>query len=279
MAKSLNNSKRVIKVNRRQDFAYEDESLSFLASRSNSNNSLRHTSSDSRIAYPSTDSLLEAGIRQNSWSDINFVSAAVNRNSGIANTETVSSGEVFEGDLSRGQCECGAGSDDKDLCFCFGHFGSRRRGVSSTRLDFIDKYSIISVSPTCHTDTSDMSDKEKASECTCEGAGTCEYCTADPFDLAAALNEALGKIDLLTKKMTALEVKVDSLKGEGDSPGSDISRHSRASRSKAKAKALRSKSGEDSSRDSGSGSSDSDSSVDSKSRGSTKSSKKSRVKE
>ena len=245
MAKSLNYSKRVIKVNRHQDFDYEDESLSFLASRSNSNNSLRHTSSDSRIAYPSTDILPEEVIRQSSWSDINFVSAAVNRNSGITNTEKISSGEIFEGDLSRGQCECGAGSDDKDLCFCFGHFGSRRRGVSSTRLDFIDKYSIVSVSPTCHTDTSDMSDKEKASECTCEGAGTCEYCTADTFDLAAALNEALGKIDLLTKKMTALEVKVgslkgegDSLKGEGDSVGSDISRHSRASRSKAKAKAL-----------------------------------------
>ena len=53
------------------------------------------------------------------------MSAAVNGNSGIANIETVSSGEVFEGDLSRGQCERGAGSDDKDLCFCFGHFGSR----------------------------------------------------------------------------------------------------------------------------------------------------------
>ena len=66
MAKSLNSSKRVIKVNRRQDFAYEDESLSFLASRSNSNNNLRHTSSDSRIAYPSTDILPEEGIRQSS---------------------------------------------------------------------------------------------------------------------------------------------------------------------------------------------------------------------
>ena len=46
------------------------------------------------------DSPLEAGIRQNSWFDINFMSADVNGNFGTSDIEAVSSGEVFDGDLS-----------------------------------------------------------------------------------------------------------------------------------------------------------------------------------
>ena len=277
MAKRPDSGKREIKVNRRQGFEYDNESLSFLASRSIGG--LRHTSSNSLTTYCTANSPLEAGIKQNSWSDIDFVAAKVNGNIGTADCESVNSGEVFDRSPSRGQCECGADSDDRDLCFCFGHFSSRRRGVSSTRLDFVDKYSILSVSPTCHTDTSDMSNGDKligaASACICEGAGTCEACTGEPFDLAAALTEALGKIDLLTTKMTDLEAKVDSMKGEGVGSCSDVSR---ASRSRSKVKSVPCKKVSSGGRSSSSSSSGgSDSSFGSKSRGSKKSSKKSRI--
>ena len=91
-----------------------------------------------------------------------------------------------------------------------------------------------------------------ASACICEGAGTCEACAGEPFDLAAALTEALGKIDMLTTKMTDLEAKVDSIKGEGVGSCSDVSR---ASRSRSKVKSVPCKKVSSSGRSSSGGSS------------------------
>ena len=109
---------------------------------------------------------------------------------------------------------------------------AKRKSASSTRLDFLDVNSIISVSSTCITDTSDMGQSDNEGEkslnskkCSCSEGVSCATCaTVTGEQLSEALNKALQKIDLLTSKFEVLEEKVKSIESCHDSSTSDGSR-------------------------------------------------------
>ena len=191
-------------MKRSEEFAYEDSSLNFLSARNSI--SLRQDSPGSRLASPSLEINVNSGIGHNSWFDINYL--AFNLNS-QTNCDSFSVGQVIaeaEGSRSLGQCTNDLGSDDSDQCFGFD--SGERKSASSTRLDFLDVNSIISVSPTCISDTSDMglSDNEgekghNSKKCSCSEGITCATCaTVTGEQLSEALNKALQKIDFLSNK-------------------------------------------------------------------------------
>ena len=153
MAEAQRSSKRVVKLNRNEDFAYKDSSLAFLSTR-NIGSSLRQNSPDCRLPSPALDSDFNSGIGHNSWFGINYFASNLNSQT---NCDSFSVGQVIaeaEGSRSLGHGLNDLGSDDSVQCFGFG--SGERKSAYSTRLDFLDANSIISVSPNCITDTSDM---------------------------------------------------------------------------------------------------------------------------
>ena len=237
-------SKRVVKPKRLAEYAYDEDSLNFLAARNSSGSNLHHTSPDSNIlsvANINVNNENTAETVYSSWSSIRYLNSYLpshsHFSSGNVRFNVGDSSSLVEGSRSLGQSQNtpdNVSTDDSELC-C----GTETRGrkTSSTRLDFLDHYSIVSVSPTPRVDTSEMStsdnetgksnSKDKENECDCSESVTCSFCTAGKEEatkaLFAALTEALGKIDVLTNKMDTLELEVQKLKNSSsESSGSEI---------------------------------------------------------
>ena len=177
MADSKKSSKRVVKVKRSEDFEYEDRSLNFLSARVSI--SSRQDSPGGRQASSPLDIGVNSGNNHNSWFEINYLASNIDSRT---NSENFSVGQAIteaEGRRSLGQCSNDLGSDNSGQCFGFGR-GERN---SSTRLDFLAENSIIFVSPTCISDTSDMdragNEEEtghNSKKCSCLEGVTCENC-------------------------------------------------------------------------------------------------------
>ena len=248
-------SKRVVKLNRNSDFAY-DTSLNFLATSNPSASSntalvvdtLRQGSSISDTASPVAHSSPHADTVQSVWSGINFLP-----HNALPLVNTAGNNQDFEsvcteGSRSLGQYWNDVCADDSDSGQCLVD-GERR--VSSTRYNFLDFYS-LSASPTVRTDTSDMghSDKEEMaaskSNCGCTDEMTCESCMkglqgaeGTDTELAAALNRALGKIDYLSSEIKLLRGKVERLESSTSAKSSGAESDKPSSKShKRKAKKL-----------------------------------------
>ena len=246
MAKARS-SKRDIKQRRDPAFAYDEESLAFLASSSSigGGTTLRHSSSDNVIVQgESTDFNSESIVNSEltPWANIAFLNSYLPSYSNVdSESAPISFNEnssLVNSNRSRGQ-EQNSTSDNSESCF--GKITGAGRNYSSTRLDYLDIYSICSVSPTPRVDTSDM---EETGVCSCSGSLTCAKCTAkgDDGELINSLKEALEKINFLTKEVTSLKKDVEKLKSDSESSGSHSGGISgKASSSKEKVKPGREK--------------------------------------
>ena len=119
MAEAQRSSKRFIKLNRHEDFTYEDSSLNFLSAR-NSGISVRQNSPGRRLSSPSFESNVNSGISHNSWFDIDYISSNLNSR---ANSVSFSVEQVLaeaEGSRSLGQCTNILSAVDSGQCFGFG---------------------------------------------------------------------------------------------------------------------------------------------------------------
>ena len=151
-------NKREVKLRRNNEFEYEG-SLNFLTSRnsSSSNNTrgvLRHSSSYSEAPSVVTYNSLE-GTAINLWSNIDFLPSDLSSNQQLGSFNPSNSLSycipIPEGSRSLGQNQntlSGSPSIDSELCYGIGG-----RSHSSTRFDFLDLNSILSVSPTVSVDT------------------------------------------------------------------------------------------------------------------------------
>ena len=242
MAEDSGKGRRQVKPKFVEGFVYDKESLGFLSSRANSGSTtLRHTSQESistKVSYKES----EKTFAHNPWTGIQFLSTDVHDNSQLG-SESV--GYCLDnricapvGSHSLGQQQ-NVWSDDSELCFGVNSNGTRN--YSSTRLDYLDQYSLLSVSPTPRPDTSDMSDKGEKAECECTEGVTCSVCTEagkENDDLVSSLNEALRKINFLTSKVTELDLEVKRLKNSSSlSSGSEGTANSKKEgKTKAKSK-------------------------------------------
>ena len=245
MAKATRSSKRDIKQRRDPAFAYDEESLAFLASSSSigGGTTLRHSSSDNVIVQgESTDFNAESIVNSEltPWANIAFLNSYLPSYSHVdsecAPISLNENSSLVNSNRSRGQ-EQNSTSDNSESCF--GKITGAGRNYSSTRLDYLDIYSFCSVSPTPRVDTSDMSGKEETGVCSCSGSLTCAKCTAkgDDGELINSLKEALEKINFLTKEVTSLKKDVEKLKSDSESSGSHSGGMSgKASSSKEKVK-------------------------------------------
>ena len=232
-------SKREAKQKRAPVFAHDEDSLAFLASRSSNEggSTLRHSSSNiinekGENCVINSDICVNAEL--NSWRDIVFLNSYLpsyaHVDSEITPVNDIVTDKLVESSRSPIQ-EQNSASDNSDSCF--GKISAAGRNYSSTRLDFLDIYSITSVSPTPRIDTSDMSDKN--ADCECSEGVTCAKCTTvgaeggDDGDLLSSLNEALRKINLLTSEVSYLRKDVDKLKSGNESSASHSSKHSKIS--------------------------------------------------
>ena len=151
-------SRRVIRLNRNSDFAY-DTRLNFLATgpRAGSQtdivtDTLRQVSSNSGTTSAVAQSSLRAGTTRTVWSGISYLPYnPLTLLNNVGDSQDYVTG-LAEGSRSLGQFWDDASADDSDSGQCL--VGGARR-VSSTRYNFLDYYS-LSVSPTVRTDTSDM---------------------------------------------------------------------------------------------------------------------------
>ena len=236
MAEEFGKGKRVVKPKLAKDFVYDKESLEFLSTRSSSGSTLRHNCQGSIVANVDKEKTVEHTL-YNPWSEIEFLSSHIPSSSSSLNICVDSSNFVAEGSRSPGQHQS-CSTDDSELCFEKDSKGFRN--YSSTRLDYLDQYSLLSVSPTPRPDSLDMSDgKSKEPECECTKGVTCTVCTegagdADE-DLGALLRNALKKIDYLTNKVEELDLAVKTLKISSSSSGSsDDALRGKSKSSKAK---------------------------------------------
>ena len=231
MAHCPRSSKRTVKPRRNEEFVYEG-SLNFLSARRSSESSIRHSSSEGIYSAVANYQYSSSPV-SHPWSDLLYLPSVTEPHTAVPGISvspiTNNRLSLLEGSRSLGQSvsqnnlELHSHSDDSDLCFGAGR--EPRRTHSSTRLDFLDIYSIVSVSPTARVDTSDMSpsDEGKNQEVRCKNCtkqvkcSTCSDLKDNDDDLATMLRQALGKIDLLTDKFKELEQKVNTLQGTSSS--------------------------------------------------------------
>ena len=172
MAEAPLGEKRIIKLKRNKEFAYDEESIKFL-----NNRTWQQQKREDRAI--SNNSVGEKCENTKGWLDIDFI----DKNPHLCNSEALynTNGKVTSAVCSLSQVgkqnDVSAAADDNTHCFDLTEEDSRN--YSSTRLDFLDHYSILSVSPTVRSDSADtMSDAEAGNnlECTCLGQHVCSLC-------------------------------------------------------------------------------------------------------
>ena len=202
--------KRVVKLKKDSEFAYDDESIQFLNfGREVGQQQHQHEHLCSQDIGNIIEPVSEGISKVPGWSDIEFV---YYNNPSHFNVEQ---GDI-EGAYGLSDSQnpnTVLFSDESSVCFDKGG-----RNYSSTRLDFVDQYSILTVSPKSRLDSSDMGndvldvDGGNNSKCTCsEGKKDCAYCKSleDGPSLKTLLTNALEKIDFLTNKVVKFEKTIN----------------------------------------------------------------------
>ena len=160
--------KRVVKPKRNENFAYDEDSLRFLSARSSSGSSIYHTSPDSNnlsIENSNANNVTAAESIHNPWFNLVYLNSYLPSHSHSSSSSVRfnvgDTSALAEGSRSLSQSQNTQGvdlsTDDSDLCCGTGKGG---RKTSSTRFDFLDHYSIVSVSPTARIDSSEMSQSD-----------------------------------------------------------------------------------------------------------------------
>ena len=236
MAYATRSSKRVKKLRRDNEFAYDEATLNFLTERNNSEGDVWHhrmtygsTSAD--CIQPNSESFAGNNVI-NTWSTLNLLPPMIQQSSSSVNNI---GGEVIDiavdvrshGQLQNKSTQTARVTADRSQY----SEGARPRNnvrdfrgystTSSTRLDFIGPPfidpSFLCMSPTVHSDSSEvyveevlnkMDNNNKCQQCA-EGI-TCEVCKAreNDRDLRSQLTGALGKIRLLEEHMSRQNVTI-----------------------------------------------------------------------
>ena len=237
MDEVLGRKKRVVKLKKDNIFSYDEESIQFLnfgredrqqqqqqwqEQQQQQQQQQQATGQDSGNIEESVSGVITKVLT--GWSAIDFLPYEQIPCASVSNN----SEEVLSQSLSQHQNTlCTNNTDDSD---CFDNC-NEGRNYSSTRLDFLDQYSILTVSPTVHSDSSNMAETNNDlgenndlafPKCTCTHEVICSNCTAakDGPGLAKLVSKALDKMDLLTSKLGVFEkafaaqaMRLDKLEG------------------------------------------------------------------
>ena len=232
MAHANSYSKRVVRVRRDREFAYDEATLNFLTER-NSNSggdiwqqrrTLGSTSSDrTQPAIVNSESFkgnnivntfstlnLLPPVNQLSTSSVNNIYEEINLEEDVRSQEQPL--QPYVNIQSADQAQCLTGARQRRNLRDFRGYST----TSSTRLDFIGSPfidpSFLCMSPTVHSDSSDIFTEEiltimdRNNKCQqCSEDVTCAECQAKEDDrvLRSQLSEALGKIKLLEERMSS----------------------------------------------------------------------------
>ena len=231
MAKELRRSSRTIKKKQEPGFIYEEESVNNILARSSEkddNRQLRQSSeSENSVVFNSAVekcSLLEP-IASETWTDLHSLPTYFNRDyyslqrfeSRTSICSSISQRE-FPNTLEF-EFECFAGSSTSEVNKVGAEISHRRS--SSTRLDFLDRDRLLTVSSTVRTDTSNMGSESDESVigqglCNCKIGSSCSKCSAassksESPDLNTLVKEMLHKVNELSVHVTSLGGRLKSL--------------------------------------------------------------------
>ena len=206
MEEDSGRQKRVIKVKTSSEFSYDEDSLQFLKySRATATSEQQQQSSVDRI-YGEVSGHIYNTEGASGWSELNFLKygSHLGLNNSDYNQRVFS---LFDQCQSSSQQQyTSVAADAENICFDSDDADTQRKN-SSTRCDFLDIYSIVSVSPTLRADSSDMTgeDSGTVSKCHCTIERVCQYCEPK---LINKITQAMEKIDFLTNKVTSLETSL-----------------------------------------------------------------------
>ena len=117
MAHKSKNSKRVVKLKRNEDYAY-DETLNFLATATDRGSILRHESPNNSSSAPNVKVNLDAGNSHFAWSELNYLPVSLDQIVSTTGNDTPSDKVLATGSRSLVQFQDELDTDDSSL-FCF----------------------------------------------------------------------------------------------------------------------------------------------------------------
>ena len=235
MAEGPRKSTRLVKLNRKAGYLYDEESLTSLSQRNNKSNvpsdswQRRPSDSDSVRTDSESDNVLNSDnsvVRALSgWSELEKLPIYFNKYSYTTNTtiSTTSSAVLTSASCSQSQSQNAPSVYNSSVQCSPPEVNTEvRRHKSSTRWDFLDLDNnyMSAASSSAFTEMSDSENNaEPTKKCGCKQneASGCPDCSAPTeHQMANLLVTAINKIDNLTNKVKGLETRLSSLEANSD---------------------------------------------------------------